>query len=92
MRVSDFPIGRGEVYVSKYGSARRFVEVVALKPHNGGRHILVADHEQGQRVPDSERIVFGATALLRSYRPATAVDCYRAMVADYHLEPDEMAF
>jgi hypothetical protein len=79
MRVSEFLIGRGEVYVSRYWpaseQARRFVEVVAFKPSNGGRHILIADHEHGQRVPGSERIVFGAGSFLRCYRPATAADC-----------------
>lgn len=87
MRVSDFPIGRGEVYVVKYPHMARqtpeFIEIVAVQPARlfTGRHILIASHVKGRRVDGSERIVFGATALLRSYRPATSTDCRRAEAA-----------
>jgi hypothetical protein len=74
MRVSEFPIGRGEVYVSKY-KPREVLEVVGVQPAHGGRWILIGIHgEDGRRVDGSERIVFGATSFLRRYRPATPAD------------------
>lgn len=75
MKVSEFKIGRGEVYVNRYGQPKEFIEVInARGDPEIWRTIMIATHLDGKRVPHSERIVFSATQFLAMYRPATPED------------------
>ena len=76
MNVGDFPIGRGEVYVSRENvcGPRHLVEVVSVMRDGRGRAVTYASHEGGLRVPGTYRLAFGAGSFLRSYRPATRAD------------------
>ena len=76
MRVGDFLIGRGEVYVSRHNvcGPRHFIEVLYVAHNGRGRSVTYALHERGRRVAGTERASFGAASFLRSYRPATRAD------------------
>lgn len=76
MQVSEFKIGRGEVYMSRYEQILpRFLEVVQVQSWGAlGRWIVTDMHENGRAIAGTRRIHFGVTDFLRMYRPATVMD------------------
>jgi len=80
MKVSEFQIGRGELYYSRSSSRfANFCEVIAVQPSRGhamGRQVIVADHDErtGRQVDGTTRLYFGLSQFLREWRPARISD------------------